>query len=77
MKIYNLYLDESTTFDKVIDKVIKKMKNCNSHFCIAGIIVEENYHNTILKNELTKLKERVWKGKFPNNYNEFILHEKD
>ena len=66
MKTYNLYLDESSTHTD----------NKQVHFAIAGIIVEENYHNNILIPRLNKLKESIWKSKF-SNFSDLILHEKD
>ena len=59
--VYNLYLDESTTSN-----------NQNKRFhSISGIIVEKEYHDTILKNELDNLKQNL----FGNS--SMILHEKD
>ena len=46
--MYHLYLDESETHNFGKNRV----------FTIAGVIVEENYHNTTLTNELIKLKKR-------------------
>ncbi len=66
MKTYNLYLDESSTHTD----------NKQVHFAIAGIIVEENYHNDILIPRLNNLKKNIWKQNFPN-FSELILHEKD
>lgn len=59
--VYNLYLDESTTSN-----------NQNKRFhSISGIIVEKEYHDTILKNDLDNLKQNL----FGNS--SMILHEKD
>lgn len=65
MNHYTLYLDESHTHNK----------GKKEHFCIAGIIVENDYHNTILTEELNLLKDRIWSD-VPNPRT-IILHEKD
>lgn len=67
MNIYNLYLDESVTHDN----------SKNKHFSIAGIIVEEKYHENFLNLQLAELKKKVWGNDYPIDYNRFILHEKD
>lgn len=61
MAIYNLYLDESTTHTS----------GKHQFHAIAGIIVEDNYHNNTLKNEINKLKLSIWKN------TNVVLHEKD
>lgn len=63
--IYHLYLDESETHNNGNNRV----------FTIAGIITEENFHNTILTQELKKIKNIIWSDL--NDYNDIILHEKD
>lgn len=71
-KIYNLYLDESETFDE--DSKTKERSNCI--FGIAGIIVEETYANDGLKKEINNIKKKLWEKEY-KDYEELILHEKD
>jgi hypothetical protein len=63
--VYNLYLDESETHKNGKNRI----------FVIAGIIVKESYHNTILTQELNDLKKIIWSDYA--NPNEVILHEKE
>lgn len=58
---YHLYLDESETHFNSLRK----------HFCIAGIIVEKNYHDTTLTADLNAIKNSIWGN------TSYILHEKD
>lgn len=71
-KIYNLYLDESETFDEEKRTHVRS----NTIFGIAGVIVEETYANNQLKNEINNVKNKLWGEKF-NNYEDLILHEKE
>lgn len=62
---YNLYLDESET----------NINNEQRHFCIGGIIVKQNIHDTKLKFELDALKQKLWADlPIPSD---IILHEKE
>jgi Protein of unknown function (DUF3800) len=65
-KEYLLFLDESETHTHFKNKV----------FCIAGIIVEKNFHDNVLKNEINDIKELIWGLNAVDN-NKYILHEKD
>lgn len=65
MAIYNLYLDESTTYTSVDGR------NENKFFSISGVIIEKEYHDTHLKSKIDDLKNRL----FGNT--DIILHEKD
>lgn len=64
-KVYNLYLDESTTH----------YKSKQEHFCIAGIIVREDVHDGVLTTELNNLKKKIWSDL--ENPCALILHEKE
>lgn len=72
MDKYTLYLDESHTYD--YNKKTKQHENPT--FVIAGIIVKDEYHDTILSNKMDKLKCNIW-NKCGNDplYNDKILHE--
>lgn len=65
MAVYNLYLDESTTFTSVNGKNEKKF------ISISGIIVEKEYHDSYLTDKINDLKNKLF-GK-----TNIILHEKD
>ena len=77
MDVYNLYLDESLTFNRRFNKTLGKYENINKHFAIAGIIVEENFHENELTKKLSNLKRAIWYDNYPMEYNNFILHEKE
>ena len=72
MDKYTLYLDESRTYN--YNKNTKEHENPT--FVIAGIIVKDEYHDTILFNKIDKLKCNIW-NKCENDplYNDKILHE--
>ena len=71
MDEYTLYLDESEipiTNDENIE--------INKLFVIAGIIVENSYHNNELTFALNNLKESIWKDETEENIcHSNILHE--
>lgn len=65
MKTYQLYLDESETH----------VAGSNRVFCIAGIIVDEDDHTSILQPALDDLKKKVWSD-LPSPTS-IVLHQKD
>ena len=69
---YTLYLDESYTGD--FNRVTQRKDN--PLFIIAGVIVKNNYHDTILSDKVNRLKCNIW-NRCDNdlNYKEKILHE--
>lgn len=69
---YTLYLDESFTGD--FNKVTQRKDN--PLVVIAGIIVKNNYHDTILSDKINSLKCNIW-NKCDNDpsYKDKILHE--
>lgn len=68
--IYHLYLDESETHD-----TDSSGKWINQVFCIAGIIVKEDFHNSFIMPEVTNIKRKIWSEN--PNYSDIILHEKE
>lgn len=65
MNSYTLYLDESET-----------NKNHNVHaYSIGGIIVEDNYHDTVLAPRIAQVKQIIWSD--IKDYEKIILHEKE
>lgn len=60
---YTLYLDESEVPNSAGQR----------YFSIAGIIVKNDYHDTALKEQLTKSKRKIWTN--DDDFNEHILHE--
>ncbi len=66
MDIYNLYLDESESFSN---------EATYRSFSIAGVAIEEKYHDTIVVNQLNVLKSSIWND-LPNPHS-LIFHEKD
>lgn len=72
MDEYTLYLDESHTGN--FNQITKRKEN--PLFVIAGIIVKNNYHDTILSDRINNLKCDIW-NKCGNdaNYKDKILHE--
>ena len=74
MNEYTLYLDESHTGDY---NEIKKRKD-NPLLVIAGAIIENTYHDTVLTNEINKLKNNIWnRCGNDEHYDQHILHELD
>lgn len=72
MSEYTLYLDESYTGN--YNQVTKRKDD--RLFIIAGVIVENTYHDTTLTNEVNKLKNNIWnKCDNDEHYKEKILHE--
>lgn len=72
MDKYTLYLDESETAN--VNKETGKREN--SLFVIAGIICKNEYHDSILKKKVERIKESIWnKCENDENYHEKILHE--
>ena len=72
MDEYTLYLDESHTGN--FNKTTNKMDN--PLFVIAGIIVKNDYHDTILSDKIIGLKYNIW-NRCGNDvdYKNHILHE--
>lgn len=72
MDEYTLYLDESKTGNY---NTITKIQE-NPLFVIAGIIVKNNYHDTVLSEQINSLKCNIW-NRCDNDlfYKEHILHE--
>lgn len=72
MDEYTLYLDESYTGN--FNKITNKMDN--PLFVIAGIIVKNDYHDTILSDKIISLKCNIW-NRCGNDvdYKNHILHE--
>lgn len=72
MDEYTLYLDESRTYN--YNKETNEQER--PVFVIAGIIVKNKYHDTILSDKIDKLKCNVW-NKCGNDplYKEKVLHE--
>lgn len=68
--IYHLYLDESETHE-----TDPSGKWYNQVFCIAGIIVKEDYHQNYIIPEVNKIKQNIW-PEIANN-SSIILHEKE
>lgn len=67
---YNLYLDESETHN-----TDSSGKWINQVFCISGIIVKEDFHNSFVIPEINKIKKEIWSD-LPD-YLDKILHEKE
>lgn len=65
MDEYILFLDESETNKKEIKHA----------YAIGGIIVEKEYHDTILKPKVENIKKEIWSD--IENYSDIILHEKE
>lgn len=71
MNEYTLYLDESEI--PIIDTDGNEV---NKIFIIAGIIVEDDYHDTELTNNLNLIKDTIWDAeKYKNDRHNYILHE--
>lgn len=72
MDEYTLYLDESKTGNY---NTITKMQE-DPLFVIAGIIVKNSYHDTILSEQINSLKCSIW-NRCDNDllFKEHILHE--
>lgn len=65
MKSYTLYLDESET----------NKTNIVHAYAIGGVIIEDSYHETHIKPQLTLIKQKIWND-FPD-FSNIILHEKE
>lgn len=68
--IYHLYLDESESHETDFTG-----KWTNQVFCIAGIIVKENYHQNCIIPEINKIKQTIWSDMA--NSSSIILYEKE
>lgn len=72
MKEYTLYLDESHTGD--FNKITQHKDNPLS--VIGGIIIENEYHDTVLTKKVNELKCCIWnRCDNDSNYQDKILHE--